>query len=148
MDVREVRLDDPLVAPLLEALAGDYAQLYGANDEMATTEPAQFEPPAGTFLAVVDATGIVAGGGFRAHGPGTCEIKRMWTHPDHRRRGLAAAVLHELEARARVAGYATVLLETGPRQPAAAALYAARGYTRIPPYGRYPQALAFELQLS
>jgi len=151
MEMRQVRLSDPVVAPLLTSLAAEYASLYGEVDEMATTEPAQFDPPAGVFIAVVEesATGptVVAGGGLRPLSPGVCEVKRMWTHPDHRRRGLAAAVLDELEDRARAAGYATVRLETGPRQPAAAALYAKRGYRRIAPYGRYSVALAFELSL-
>ena len=52
MEMREVRLSDPVVAPLLAALAADYASLYGEVDEMATTEPAQFDPPAGVFIAV------------------------------------------------------------------------------------------------
>ncbi|HET6963516.1 MAG TPA: hypothetical protein VFH58_02015 [Acidimicrobiales bacterium] len=40
------------------------------------------------------------------------------------------------------------LLETGPLQPEAAALYDGRGYKRIPKYGPYPEALAFETELS
>ena len=71
----------------------------------------------------------------------------MWTREDQRRRGLASAVLGELEERAGDAGYHTVRLETGPRQPGAAALYTARGYRRIEAYGWYPQALAFERDL-
>jgi GNAT superfamily N-acetyltransferase len=147
MDVRPVRLSDPIVAPLLAGLAAHYEELYGPNDEMAKVAAEEFDPPDGLFVAVVEDTTVVAGGGFRALAPGLCEIKRMWTHPDQRRRGLASAVLAELEDRARAAGYHTVRLETGPRQPGAVALYTARGYDRIEPYGWYPQALAFELTL-
>jgi GNAT superfamily N-acetyltransferase len=147
MDTRSVRLTDPLVAPLLAALGDHYEELYGPNDEMAKVDAGEFEPPAGAFVAVVDEGSVVAGGGFRALAPGVCEVKRMWTHPDHRRRGLASAVLSGLEDRARQAGYHTVRLETGPRQPWAVALYAARGYRRIDAYGWYPQALAFEREL-
>jgi GNAT superfamily N-acetyltransferase len=107
----------------------------------------EFEPPAGMFVAIVDDGAVVAGGGFRRLAPGVCEVKRMWTQADHRRRGLASAVLTELEDRARSAGYHTVRLETGPRQPAAVALYTSRGYRRISAYGWYPQALGFELAL-
>jgi GNAT superfamily N-acetyltransferase len=147
MNVRSVRLSDPIVAPLLAGLAAHYEELYGPNDEMAKVAAGEFDPPAGLFVAVVEDGTVVAGGGFRALAPGVCEIKRMWTHPGQRRRGLASAVLGELEERARAAGYHTVRLETGPRQPGAVALYTARGYQRIEPYGWYPQALAFELSL-
>jgi GNAT superfamily N-acetyltransferase len=147
MDVRPVRLSDPVVAPLLAGLAAHYEELYGPNDEMAKVAAEEFDPPAGLFVAVVEDGTVVAGGGFRALAPGVCEIKRMWTHPAQRRRGLASAVLGELEERARGAGYHTVRLETGPRQPGAVALYSARGYGRVEPYGWYAQALAFELSL-
>ena len=63
------------------------------------------------------------------------------------RRGHATTVLAALEELARQAGYTTLRLETGPAQPEAAALYGRRGYRRIPVYGRYPQALAFERDL-
>ncbi|HET6964555.1 MAG TPA: GNAT family N-acetyltransferase, partial [Acidimicrobiales bacterium] len=79
---------------------------------------------------------------------GVCEIKRMWTRADQRRRGQASAVLHGLELAAREAGYHTLRLETGPAQPEAAALYEGRGYRRIPVYGRYSEALAFEVDLA
>ena len=147
MDVRPVRLSDPAVAPLLSGLAAHYEQLYGPNDEMAKVAAEEFEPPAGLFVAVFEHGEVVAGGGFRALAPGVCEVKRMWTREDQRRRGLASAVLGELEERAGDAGYHTVRLETGPRQPGAAALYTARGYRRIEAYGWYPQALAFERDL-
>jgi GNAT superfamily N-acetyltransferase len=147
MDVRVVRLSDPIVGPLLSGLAAHYEELYGPNDEMAKVAAKEFEPPAGLFVAVVEDGGVVAGGGFRALAPGVCEVKRMWTAEAHRRRGLASAVLSELEQRARAAGYHTVRLETGPRQPGAVALYTGRGYRRIEAYGGYPQALAFEISL-
>jgi ribosomal protein S18 acetylase RimI-like enzyme len=72
----------------------------------------------------------------------------MWTHPRYRRRGLAARVLKALEDAAREAGYTRLILETGPRQPEAEALYAGRGYTRIDFYGHYLEARAFSLDLS
>jgi len=72
----------------------------------------------------------------------------MWTNPTYRRRGFATIVLEALERAARAVGYTTLRLETGPAQPEAQAMYEGRGYQRIPVFGHYPQALAFELDLT
>ena len=45
------------------------------------------------------------------------------------------------------AGYHTLRLETGPAQPEALALYERVGYLRIPTFGRYRDAIAFERSL-
>jgi GNAT superfamily N-acetyltransferase len=145
--MREVRLGDPATAPLLAALGDEYLRRYGARDEMATTTVAEFDPPTGGFLVLVDGQQTVAGGGIRRWSADTCEVKRMWTAPAHRRRGLATTVLRALEQLARDRGYTRVILETGPAQPEAEAMYAYAGYRRIPVYGRYPSALAFEHRL-
>jgi GNAT superfamily N-acetyltransferase len=147
MELRHVRLGDPIVAPLLAGLAAEYETRYGPGDEMTATDEAEFDPPSGLFLALVDDREVVAGGGFRYLSPGVCEVKRMWTHAGHRRRGHASAVLQALEEAARMADYAVLRLETGPAQPEATALYTSRGYRRIPAYGRYQAALAFERSL-
>jgi GNAT superfamily N-acetyltransferase len=147
MELRQVRLSDPLVAPLVAGLTHEYDVRYGETSEMTTVADGEFEPPTGVFLTLVDGGEVVAGGGLRRVSDDTCEVKRMWTAPGHRRKGYASRVLTGLEDAARAAGYATLLLETGPRQPEAIAFYAARGYRPIPYYGRYPEALAFTLDL-
>lgn len=147
MQIRQVRLTDTEVAPLLNALAREYQRRYGASHEMTSTRPEEFDPPHGAFLALIDRGQTIAGGGFRRWSADTCEIKRMWTAPDRRRQGHAATILHALEQLARERGYARLRLETGPAQPEALALYTQAGYGRIPVYGRYPSARAFELVL-
>jgi len=148
MELRPVRLTDPLVAPLLRGLSHEYDVRYGEIDEMATVAADEFEPPSGTFVALIDGGEVLAGGGLRRVADDTCEVKRMWTSSDHRRKGYASRVLTALEDAAREADYTKLLLETGPLQPEAIALYTARGYRRIPYYGRYPDALAFQLDLA
>ena len=69
--------------------------------------------------------------------PGDAEIKRMWVDPAHRRRGLAGALLDELERAATRAGCPRTVLETGTEQPEALAFYRARGYVAIPRFGVY-----------
>jgi GNAT superfamily N-acetyltransferase len=148
MEMRRVRLSDSEVAPLLAGLAYEYDTRYGENVEMTRATEGDFDPPSGLFLVVMEGATTAAGGGFRRHDTNTCEVKRMWTRPDCRRRGLAVMVLGALEDAAVEAGYTRLILETGPRQPEAETLYAARGYGRIAFYGHYPEARAFSLDLS
>jgi GNAT superfamily N-acetyltransferase len=70
----------------------------------------------------------IAGGAFRRYNATTAELKRIWTHSAHRRRGLARLVLAELEALAGRRGYTRLYLTTGPRQPEAKHLYLTTGY--------------------
>jgi GNAT superfamily N-acetyltransferase len=147
--LRLVAFDDPLVAPLLAGLTREYLDRYGSAEGMADTHPTDFDPPRGAFLVALDADGrTVAGGGLRPVDERTCEVKRMWTAPTHRRQGLAVRVLGALEGIARESGYARLILETGPAQPEAAAMYVRLGLVPIPVYGRYPLALAFERDLT
>jgi GNAT superfamily N-acetyltransferase len=148
METRRVRLGDVEVEPLLVGLSEEYDTRYGENIEMTRASEDQFEPPAGLFVVLMDGPTTAAGGGFRRHNISTCEVKRMWTSPQYRRRGLATCVLRTLEEAAWEAGYAHVILETGPLQPEAEAMYVRQGYTRIEAYGHYPEASAFSLDLS
>ncbi|HEX5267836.1 MAG TPA: GNAT family N-acetyltransferase [Acidimicrobiales bacterium] len=148
MELRRVRISDPDVEPLLSGLADEYRRRYGEQDELSSVPDVEFDPPSGLFLIAVEAGEVVAGGGFRYLETGVSEVKRMWTRDDRRRRGLASALLLALEAAAQEVGYKTLRLETGPAQPEAAALYEQRGYQRIPVFGRYQQALAFEVDLA
>ena len=70
------------------------------------------------FLIVRDDEGAVACGAAVPREAGEAEIKRMWTTPRARRKGLGRAILAALEAWARGAGITTLVLETGSRQAA------------------------------
>lgn len=65
------------------------------------------------------------------------EVKRMYTPPELRGKGIAVQVLNELEKWAAELGYKKCVLETGKAQPEAIALYTKCGYTIIPNYGQY-----------
>jgi GNAT superfamily N-acetyltransferase len=147
VQLRSVRLGDPAARPVLDGLEQEYERRYGSGDEMARTREEDFDPPAGLFLVIVDGAMTAAGGGYRFHADGVCEVKRMWTDPAYRRRGLAWRVLGALEEEAAGAGYRRLVLETGPLQPEAAALYERRGYRRTSVFGPYEQALAFDTDL-
>jgi len=76
-------------------------------------------------------------GAFREKKEDTVEIKRMYVHPDHRKKGIASAVLAALEIWAKEVGYAYTILETGKNQPEAINLYQKLNYTIIPNYPPY-----------
>ena len=79
----------------------------------------------------------VACGAIRAFDPDTVEVKRMFVLPEHRGRGIAAAVLSALETWASQLGYVRCILETGKKQPEAIRLYQKSGYQIMPNYGQY-----------
>lgn len=76
-------------------------------------------------------------GAFREKENDTAEIKRMFVHPDYRKRGIASAVLKALEIWAAEADYKYTILETGVNQPEAIALYQKQEYSIIPNYPPY-----------
>ncbi|MFE4464905.1 GNAT family N-acetyltransferase [Oerskovia sp. NPDC056781] len=183
--IRSVHLHDPLVRPLLDELAHEYASRYRSlldeddlRAEMEHYPAADFAAPHGDLVLLLADGEPVAGGAFRRRaepevgdparrtrpdaGPhargathsddgvplvATAELKRIWTHSAHRRRGLARQVLGELEQRAAERGYPRIYLTTGPRQPEAAGLYLSAGYTPLFDVTRDPEEigpLAFE----
>ncbi len=126
---------DPLARPLVDDLAREYDERYEPTDGV----PSSFELsryPAelfsaglgGAFLVVLRGGAAVAGGAFKRIDDRTAEMKRVWTHPLHRRQGLARRVMGELEHEAALRGYRAVELTTGARQPEAVGLYLALGY--------------------
>ncbi|HRG25761.1 MAG TPA: GNAT family N-acetyltransferase [Chitinophagaceae bacterium] len=76
-------------------------------------------------------------GAIKEYEPGVMEVKRMFVPPAARGKGLATAVLKELEAWAAELGYEKCILETGDIMPDAIALYKKNGYSSIPNYGQY-----------
>lgn len=76
-------------------------------------------------------------GAFKEYAADLVEIKRMFVQPAQRRRGVAKALLAELERWAGELGYAGCVLETGRRQPEAIALYQRSGYALTLNYGQY-----------
>jgi GNAT superfamily N-acetyltransferase len=143
------RIDDPEAAALVDALLDDLAVRYGGRDAF-HPDPESLAPPDGIFV-VARVGGMPAGcGGFRRFADGVAEIKRMYVVPEARGRGVARALLADLEARARALGYSSIRLETGTNQPEAMALYQRAGYRAMVPYGHYresPMSRCFEKDL-
>jgi putative acetyltransferase len=89
------------------------------------------------FAVARDEEGTAVGCGAIVVGPAFGELKRMYVRPGHRGQGIAARLLGFLEGEATARGCTTFMLETGPSQPEALALYARSGYERRGPFGGY-----------
>jgi GNAT superfamily N-acetyltransferase len=144
--VIEIRAyDDPDVSRMVAEVQAEYLALYGGPDA-AAVDPADFTLPAGLFLVGRLDDVPVAMGGWRRLSETDAEIKRMYVSRSARRRGLARQVLSEIERTAAEAGVTRLVLNTGPEQPEAVALYEQTGYEPVPGFGHYachPDALFY-----
>jgi GNAT superfamily N-acetyltransferase len=136
---------DPALPPasdLIRAMVAEMNELYGdiEGEHIPSAKPGDFAQPAGTFLVGFAGSGAVCAGGIKRLDHDAAEIKRMYVVPAARRRGVARLLLAALEGAARDRGYRLVRLDTGPRQPHAAALYASAGYVEIGNYNANPLA--------
>ena len=97
-------------------------------------------------IVAFDGDIAVGCGAFRQHDADRVEIKRMFVAPSHRERGVAGMVLAALEEWAGERGFVRAVLETGPLQTQAIALYGRMGYVEIDnfgPYSEMPSSVCF-----
>jgi len=98
------------------------------------------------FAARVD--GVAAGCGGVAFYDGFAEVKRMYTRPTARRRGVATGLLRRLEGEARMAGYSILRLETGRYQAEAIGFYLREGFEECDAFGDYASMAPHAIQTS
>lgn len=134
------RFDSPVAQQLCAEIQQEYVRRYGGGDETRLGDD-DFHPPNGDFIVAYDEHGEPAGcGGWRAHGDDgakDAEMKRVYVREHARRQGLAKLLVAAVEASAAEAGCKRVILETGPRQPEAVAMYGVLGYEPVTPFGFY-----------
>jgi putative acetyltransferase len=138
----------PEAVELLAELTAELAALYETSDGSAGFSSEQVEVPRAAFI-VARIDGYPVGcGALRPLDATTVEVKRMYTRPGYRRLGVGQAILAEMDRLAVELGYTTIKLQTGPRQPEAAALYERVGYRRIPRFsGNWELVLAYQKDL-
>ncbi|MEV4542413.1 Acetyltransferase (GNAT) family protein [Micromonospora echinaurantiaca] len=146
IEIHAARFDSPEAQRLIRDALADLGARYGGSGDDTPVDAAEFEPPDGAFLIARLDGEPVGCGGWRSHGEGTAELKRMYTAPAARGRGVARALLAAVERSAREQGRKRLILECGDRQPEAIGLYTSTGYERIPNFGFYkdePGCLSF-----
>jgi GNAT superfamily N-acetyltransferase len=149
MQTKRTNSDDPHFRQLVHDLDEDLAIRDGSEHSFY----AQYNTLQHISNAVVlyDNDTPVGCGAIKAYDENSAEVKRMYTLPAYRGKGVAMTVLAELERWATELGYETCVLETGKRQPEAIALYGKSGYRIIPNYGQYvgiENSVCFEKQLN
>jgi GNAT superfamily N-acetyltransferase len=140
-------VEEPPAAALVRAMSVDIAALYDGLDlagpDMPRAGPDELSPPGGAFVVGYEGDVPICCGGVKRLPDGACEIKRMFVVEDARGRGVARALLEELERRARKLGYAVARLDTGPRQLRAQRMYERAGYVAIANFNANPMATFF-----
>ncbi len=138
--VRAARFDEPAVQRLIAEAMAELRRRYGGSGDDTPVAATDFAPPTGAFFVAGTGSGatekLLGCAGWRAHGE-DAELKRMFTTPAARGRGVARRVLAAIEESARERGCKRVILETGDKQPEAIALYVKCGYERIEDFGYY-----------
>ncbi len=136
--VRREYLLSPVAQDFILALNAELESRYpedGAN--FFRLEPHEVSDGRGGFFIAYADGEPVGCGAVRRIEPTVAEIKRMYVAPDARGRGVGGHILCELEAEAVRLGVRRIVLETGPRQPEAIALYRRSGFDEIPLFGEY-----------
>lgn len=121
----------------------DFSKLTGKLDielcKIYNTNPEDYEDfnritDLHTVVVAYENGEAVACGCFKIFDEKTIEIKRMFVDDNQRGKGIASAMLAELETWARELGYTKSVLETGKGQPNAIRLYQKQGYHIIENY--------------
>lgn len=124
---------------LIAALDAELLALYpeDGTEQHFHLDASEVSDGQGAFLVAYVAGEAVGCGAFRMLDATTAEIKRMYVRPAIRGTGTGRALLESLEERARALGAKKLVLESGPRQPAAIGLYSASGFVPVDAFGAY-----------
>jgi GNAT superfamily N-acetyltransferase len=141
--VHRVELADERAQWLIHELNAELTQMYPApGSTHFRLDHHEVDGERGVLLIAEVDDQPMACGAYRRLDDATAELKRMYVAPSARGTKLGAAVLAELEQAARLAGVRRLVLETGPLQTAARALYEKFGFRSCPCWGEYADAPA------
>jgi putative acetyltransferase len=142
--------DQPQVIALIAELDAYQDTLYPPESRHAL-DLTSLKQPNVLFAVARDDAGRAIGCGAIVLNPEFGELKRMYVSTRGRGQGVAKKLLALLESQAIGSGCKLLMLETGPYQHEALALYASAGYERRGPFGDYmndPLSVFMQKQLS
>lgn len=123
--------------PAVQALVFSILAEYKLQADPETTDADLFDleghyaARGGSFDVVTDAGGrVIASVGLQPHGPGVCELRKMYVHPAHRGQGLGRTLLKHAITRARELGFREIVLETAAVLKEAVLMYENAGFQR------------------
>ena len=147
IEFRPCPVDEEPAATLAQGMRDEIAAIYDGlqldGPGMPKAGPDELAAPGGTFVVGWEAGVAVCCGGLKRLPDGACEIKKMFVASEARGRGVARALLVELERLARELGYEVARLDTGPKQKRARQMYARAGYAPIGNFNANPVATFF-----
>jgi GNAT superfamily N-acetyltransferase len=150
--ITPVLFDEPPVQSIVHAANDELDRRYGPATDREPFDAATFESPLGVFLIARLDEHLAGGVGLRSVAPEVGEIKRLWVRPDLRNTGVGTALMDSVVEAGRQLKMHTLILETGPLQPEAIALYAKHGWTQVDQLpvkvSDYPHAVRFVRELS
>lgn len=142
----DIRQDDLSGAPTRALLAIHLAGMQAESppESVFALDLSGLQQPDICVWTAWDGDEIAGVAALRDLGGGQGELKSMRTHPDHLRRGVAAALLRHIIGQARQRGMARLSLETGsgPAFDPALTLYRRHGFDNGEAFGDY-RASAF-----
>ncbi len=142
----DIRQDDLSGAPTRALLAIHLAGMQAESppENVFALDLSGLQQPDICVWTAWDGDEIAGVAALRDLGGGQGELKSMRTHPDHLRRGVAAALLRHIIGQARQRGMARLSLETGsgPAFDPALTLYRRHGFDNGEAFGNY-RASAF-----
>lgn len=130
--------DQPEVVALIDELDAYQKPLYPAESHHGIDIASLCQPHV-LFAVARDQDDYAIGCGAILLEQDYGELKRMFTKPSHRGKGVASALLELLESEATARGCTLFALETGYLQPEAIGLYERFGYQRCGPFGAYSE---------
>jgi putative acetyltransferase len=134
------------VLALLDELNAALAGPYSKEQTHALPVDRLFQPNIRFFIARSHGEAVACGGiGFY---DGFAELKRMYSKPSVRGRGVAKGLLGHLESEARKAGVGLLRIETGIYQQEAVRFYEGAGFRRRGPFGLYAEMSPKAIELS
>jgi putative acetyltransferase len=137
----DIRIDDLSGGPTQDLLALHLRgmQAFSPPESVHALDLSALQTPDITVWTVWDGDAITGIGAMRQLSSSQGELKSMRTHPDHLRKGVAAALLEHIISAAKARGLSRLSLETGsgPAFDPALSLYRRRGFSDGPAFGGY-----------